>query len=356
MAAQPTNKQSTTAPLTMNRRDLKLAVLTKREAFGAAKRAKKGFFAVALAFAMFQVARLNAFLPMRALTQYSRRHGPLMAAGVGYNMFFSITGLLTTGFSIGGLVLQGNKPLTDAVINSVATSAPGLLKVNGQDGLMDPEKLLNPAGLGWAAIIAAVVTIVTSLGWIQSLRDGVRGVFELPPVQSNPVVAKARDVGILLLLGVALILTSAVTVVFGAALGFMADKLHLDKAIAQPTGFVVGFLIAVLLSWLTALIVFRLAAGLKLPRRIICEATLLAGVGTTILQLLSNFLLAKAGANPVLASFAVIIGLLIWFNFVSQVYLIAGSWAAVRNADFEAAKAKPEKFVRGARRPRVTRP
>jgi membrane protein len=289
-----------------------------------------------VAWIQYQLARLNAVAPMRAFQQYNLQHGSLMAAGVGFNMFFSITGLLTTGFSIAGLFLRSDKALLDAIISSVAKSAPGLLKANGQDGLVDPEQLLNPTGLGLAALIGAVVTVITSLGWIQSLRDGLRGVLGMPPVAGNPVLAKLKDVGTLLLLGVALVLTSAVTVVFGAALDAVTGALGLERGVANPIGYLVGFAVGLLLNWLSAGIIFRLGARLQLSRRVFVEATLIAGAGATILQLLSNFLLAKAGANPLLASFAVIIGLLIWFNFVSQVYLISAGWAAVREADVEA--------------------
>ena len=46
-------------------------------------------------------------------------------------------------------------------------------------------------------------------------------------------------------------------------------------------------------------------------------------MGTTVLQVFSTELLAGAGRNPILAPFAIIIGLLIWFNLVSQVYLVS---------------------------------
>ena len=66
---------------------------------------------------------------------------------------------------------------------------------------------------------------------------------------------------------------------------------------------------------------YRVAAGLKPARRALLEGTILAAVGTTVLQIFSTQLLASAGKNPILAPFAIIIGLLIWFNLVSQVYV-----------------------------------
>ena len=143
-------------------------------------------------------------------------------------------GILATCFSIAGLVLAGQPELVDRVVSSVAQTAPGLLKVDGREGLADPKGLLNPTGLGITAIIAAIVTVLTSLGWITSLRDGLRGVVGLPPLKVNPIVQRLRDVGTLVLLGIALVLTSVVSIVFTAALGFVAGLVRLDTRTVEP--------------------------------------------------------------------------------------------------------------------------
>ncbi len=189
---------------------------------------------------------------------------------------------------------------------------------------MDPQDLLNPDGLGWTAVIAAVVTVVTSLGWIAALRDGLRGVMELPPLKINPVILKLRDAGTLLLLGVALVISAGASLVFGTAADWVTDFLQLDPAVAGPLTTAIKIGVPLMLSWVTAVIMFRLAGGLKLSRRALLEGTILAAVGTTALQVFSTELLAGAGRNPILAPFAIIIGLLIWFNLVSQVYLVVG--------------------------------
>lgn len=118
---------------------------------------------------------------------------------------------------------------------------------------------------------------------------------------------------------------------------------------AGPIAAVVKIVVPLLLNCTTAAVLFRVAGGLELGRRAFVEGVLLAGAGTTVLQLFSTELLARAGNNPVLASFAIIIGLLIWFNLVSQVYLISASWSAVREADAQAGE-EPRKRFLGARR------
>jgi membrane protein len=317
--------------------------------WGKARRSGAGPLASLLAMFQWLLASLNTFRPMRAWQHYNLQHGPLMSAGIGFNMFFSITGLLTTGFSIAGLVLRGQPALLDTIISSVAQSAPGLLKVNGGEGLVDPQELLNPDGLGWTAVIAAAVTVFTSLRWIAGLRDGLRGVLELPPLKVNPALLKLRDAGTLLLLGVALVISAGASLVFGTAAGWVSDFLQLDDAVAVPLATSIKIGVPLVLSWVTALIMFRLGGSLKLSRRALLEGTILAAFGTTILQVFSTELLAGAGRNPILAPFAIIIGLLIWFNLVSQVYLISAGWTAIREVDLKTATPDHEKAKWGSR-------
>ncbi len=331
-------------PLPTELARLKLEVIRKRVDWGRARRSGGGGLASLMAMVQWLLARLNAFRPMRAFQHYSLQRGPLMAAGIGFNMFFSITGLLATGFSVAGLLLSGNTALLDQVVSSVATSAPGLLKVDGGEGLVDPQDLLNPDRLGLAAIIGAVVTVVTSLGWIAGLRDGLRGVMRLGPLKMNPILLKLRDVGTLLLLGAALVVSAGASLVFGTAADWVTVQLRLDPLVAGPLTTSIKIGVPLVLGWCTALIMFRLAGSLKLARRSLLEGTILAAVGTTILQIFSTELLGSAGRNPILAPFAIIIGLLIWFNLVSQVYLLSAAWSAIRDEDL---KAEPASTTKG---------
>src|SRR4029453_13482987 len=204
---------------------LKLQVIQRKVDWGKARRSGSGPAAKALALLQLFLAKLNTVRPLRAFQHYNLQHGPLLGAGIGFTMFFSITGLLATGFAVAGLVLSGQPLLVDSVVASVSASAPGLLKSDGGEGLGDPKDLLNPEGLGVTAVIAAIVTVFTSLGWIAGLRDGLRGVAGLPPLKRNPVLTKFFDAGTLLLLGVALVLSAGVSLVFGTAAGWVIEFL-----------------------------------------------------------------------------------------------------------------------------------
>ncbi len=75
---------------------------------------------------------------------------------------------------------------------------------------------------------------------------------------------------------------------FGTAADWVTEQLDLDPLLAGPLTTSVTILVPLLLGWGTALIMFRVAAGLKPSRRSLLEGTILAAVGTTVLQIFST--------------------------------------------------------------------
>ena len=121
-----------------------------------------------------------------------------MAAGCAYNLFFSVAAMLLAGFSIFGLVVSGNRELQLAIIRVVDETTPGLINTTGESGggLVTPQQLFSQGrAFGVSLVISTVVMIWTSLGWIAGLRTGMRGIFDLPPLNRNIVLVKLKDLG-----------------------------------------------------------------------------------------------------------------------------------------------------------------
>lgn len=314
---------------------LRAETLRKRTAWGRARREGAPAAARAKALSGWLLALLNGWRLMRVWNLYRRRHGPLMAAGSAYHMFFSVAALLVAGFSIFGLVASGNPGLQQAVVDTVAESTPGLIDT-GEGGLAKPEQLFNSGGFGLALAISTAAMLLTSLRWIAGLREGMRGVFGLPPLAMNPVFLKLKDLGVLAILGLSLAVTTAVGLVAGAALDVVIDLLNIQSLFAVVMTRLTSIVVMLLLDAMAAVVLFRLASGIRMPRMVMIQSALLAGAGSTLLRYFSSELLGGATRNPLLASFAVILGLFIWFFFLSQVYLIATAWGAVGKADSEA--------------------
>ncbi|MGA7205459.1 MAG: YihY/virulence factor BrkB family protein [Specibacter sp.] len=293
---------------------------------------------------------LNAWagrlFPLRVWNLYTRRRGPLLAAGNAYLMFFSVGAMLVAGFAIFGMVASDNEVLRDAVIGLVAGTTPGLIDT-GQGGLANPDQLLGMGGFGLTLVISLAALLVTAMGWINGLREGIRSVLGLARDRTNPILSKVRDAGTLAVLAVALVLTSALGVVSTTAIGRISQLLGWD-------GFLTGFaaqagslILMFILDVAVAMVMFSMAARVHMRLRVLLLAAAFSGAGATVLRFFSAILLNGITNNALLAPFAVILGLFVWFYLLSQVYLIAAALAAVRAADLRPHK-QPQPAARRA--------
>src|SRR5690606_6098212 len=269
--------------------------------------------------------------PVRVWLHFSERRGSILAQGLSFQALFAVFAAIWVGFATVGLVLRGNESLANAFFDLIATSAPGLIEWNGVDGIIDPGQLLEVQLLGITGVIAAGALAFTALAWLDSARGAVRALFDLPAPHTNFFLLKLKDVGLGVGFGVALIISAALTVFSTQALetvlgwvGFGSDTL-----IASVLGRATGLAIMLAIDSVTLAVLFRVLSGLVIPIRRLVIGVLLGGAALGALKVLGSLLLGAASRSPLLASFAVLIGLLIWFNLVCTVILLAASWIAV---------------------------
>jgi len=116
-----------------------------------------------------------------------------------------------------------------------------------------------------------------------------------------------------------------VTFVAGIGLEFLSDLLGLPAESANSRWVlrIVSLVVVYALDVLLIFGIYRLLSGLHAPARAVWPGLLLGGAGLLVLQELSSLFVGGARANPLLASFASLLALLIWMNLSSQVILIA---------------------------------
>ena len=132
-----------------------------------------------------------------------------------------------------------------------------------------------------------------------------------------------------------MVVSAGLSVLSTAALGSVFDWVGVDHESVAATLAArgVGLLIVLLLDAVLLGAFYRIVSGIRIPFRQLAQGVLLAALALCVLQALGSTLLGGATRNPLLASFAVIIGLLIWFNLICQVTLIGASWIAVSAED-----------------------
>ncbi|MEY2698232.1 MAG: hypothetical protein RL720_188 [Actinomycetota bacterium] len=274
----------------------------------------------------------RTLLPYRVYKAYSAAGGNLLAAGMSFQALFATFAAVWVGFSLTGIFLNERPDLRRAVIGFINAQVPDLIRTGGP---IDPHVLESVTTFGWTGGLALVVVLYTAINWLNYVRTAVRSIFFLPQSNLNFLLLKVYDLALALIYVIFVLLSAAATVgltklsglVF-PALGF-EDSSGIGKILFQTVGLIVVFLFDTIL--LAAII--RILSGVPIPWRILRNGTLLGGLALMGLKILGTYVLTRPESNPLLASFTVFIGLLIYFNFASRIYLLATSWVAVNMRD-----------------------
>jgi len=281
------------------------------------------------------IAKTMKLKPVRVFLHFTTRGGPLMASGLSYQAIFAVFAGLWVGFSIIGLVIQRNTELRNSIIDTIAASVPGLIDPGDGSGAIDPSILLDTGALNLTGIIALAGLLFTALGFLASARDAVRRVFELHAPPANFLLLKLKDLGLAIAFGAAIVLSTALssgsTVLLGYALDFVG--IGSDSLAATVLGRTIGLAVVLALDTIVLAALYRILSGIPIPRGRLFGGALLGGIGLGALKAVGNTLLGRDPNNPLLASFAIIIGLLIFFNLVCQVILLCAAWIAVGMED-----------------------
>jgi membrane protein len=273
---------------------------------------------------------------VRVFLYYSSAQGPLLASGLAYQAIFAIFAAVWVGFSIIGLVVAGNHDLQKPLIDLLANAVPGLIKLPGSSsGAIDPKMLLNAGAFTLSGIIALVGVLVTALSWLASARTAIRILFGLPQSTTNFLVLKLRDLAVGAGLAVALILSAALAAAGSALTTVLLPLIGISShsLLFAALGRVVTLAVMFVLDAVTLGGFFSIMAGVRIPFRRLLGGSLVGAVALGVLKVVGGGLLGVSKNNPLLASFAVILGLLIFFNFACQVILIAAAWIKVAMAD-----------------------
>jgi len=277
-----------------------------------------------------------AWFPVRVWRHFLLRNGFLLAAGVSYQALFAIFAAVYIAFVAVGLWLGGSEEAVAGLIDVVNIYLPGLID---EHGAITPEQVQavvsqSSGVLGVTGVIAVGALIWTAIGWVTFARRSVRDLFGLPIDPRSYFLLKARDLLAALIFGVALVLGAALSSAGALALAgifnlFGWSGSRVIAATIQTSSIFVSF--AINAAALAAL--FRFLTGTKLRWRTVWPGSLLGGAALTVLQLGAGLLLSYTPSNPLLVTFAIFIGLLLWFRLNGIVMLVAAAWIAVHADD-----------------------
>ncbi|WNF29069.1 YihY/virulence factor BrkB family protein [Streptomyces sp. C11-1] len=266
------------------------------------------------------VTRLMETHAWRSYETLDRVHWARLAAAITFISFLALFPLIAVGAAIAAALLSDKQLAT--IKDKLAEQVPGISDQLGIDGLV--------ANAGTVGLVAGALLLFTGVGWVGSMRECLRAVWELDDVQeANPVVAKLKDTVLLVGLGGAALATLAVSTVGSTAVGWTADQLGISGGGAGGVLLRVAALaVAVVADFLLMLYLLTLLPGVQPPRRRLVVAALLGAVGFELLKLLLGSYMKGVAGKSMYGAFGVPIALLLWISFTAKLLLFCAAWTA----------------------------
>lgn len=283
----------------------------------------------------------------RAGGRYQALYGDRVAAGLTYYAFLSFLPLVAVAFAVVGLVVTIDPHLQTELDGALRSNFPGLI---GTGDNQISVKALSSAKAS-VGVIGAIGLLYTGLGWLSAVSAGLRMMWGMAPPVHNFALRKLRDLGLLLLIGFTLLVSLTIA---GLGSAFSVQLLSFLGMSHSLTGNLVTKLVSVGLGFLVDLPLFTLLfTGLSdwRPRTRVLRGVILVSAGFEVLKLLGSLLLARTTRNPVYATFAVVVGLLVWMYLVNRVLLFAAAWTVTGPGDDGPTEPQDRPF----RRPRAMR-
>ncbi|WP_084495637.1 inner membrane protein YhjD [Nocardia shimofusensis] len=263
---------------------------------------------------------------IRAAGRYRSSRGDHYAAGITYFTVLSLFPLLMVAFAIAGFVLAGNQELFDELQSKIVENVPGEFGTQIND-LVDQAV----ESRGTVGVLGLLTGLWTGLGWMANLRAALTDQWEGdPPDEGNFLTTKLSDLGALIGLGLALVLSLALSAVGSGGLGA-----RVVEAIGLGDVFGMGVLLrllsivlAVLATWAVYVWIIARLPRTKVTLASAAKAGLLAAVAFELFKYVGSIYLRSVLQSPAGATFGSIIGLMVFSYITYRIILFATAWAA----------------------------
>ena len=265
-----------------------------------------------------------------ALSRYQADAGNRLAAAVSYYGFLSFFPARGAGLLDHRVRHRRVPDAQQNLIDQINTFLPGL------------ADKLNIASIGNVKVASGIIGIVglliTGLAWVNALREAMRTMWHHNIQVGNIVVRWLHDTFILLGLGLALLLTTAVSGAASAGIGLVLDALDLSgSTVATYLLRIVSLLLAVAADTVIYAFLFTRLPRVAVPMRRVLRGALFAAIGLELIKVGAAYLIPQKVSNPIYLTFGVLFGLLIWINIVSRWSLLAAAWTVTEPYDADVA-------------------
>lgn len=281
--------------------------------------------------------RAAALFPVRVWRRFLRRNGFLLSAGMAYQALFALFALLYVAFAGVGVWLHGSPTAVDGMIRVANSYLPGIIGERGVATTAEVHRVVENAGSTFTitALIATTVAVWTAISAVTLTRRAVRDMFGLPFDTRSFVMLKLADAVGAVVFGVALLLGAVLSIagVYALAQLFEAFGWQLPGEAIRRTVSGASVVVIIAIDVATIALLVRFLTGTTIRWRRIAPGAAAGGTAVAALQLGAGLLFSHTPTNPLLATFAVTVALLLWCRLVAVVILLAASWITLSASD-----------------------
>ncbi|MBV9314589.1 MAG: inner membrane protein YhjD [Pseudonocardia sp.] len=261
---------------------------------------------------------------IRAGARYSERHGSHYAAAITYFSVLALVPLLMIAFSVAGFVLASRPELLQQLESGITGAVPGALGGTINDIV---DKSIQSAGT--VGVFGLVVALYSGVGWMSNLREALTEQWGQPSHRPPLLKKMLFDLLALIGLGLAMVVSLAVTAVGSGVGRTLLDFLGLGRFWwAHVLLALLGVLLGLAANWVVLLWTIAGLPRQPVSWRSAVKAAALGAVGFEVIKQVMVFYLASVSNSPAGAAFGSIIGLFVFVFFVSQFVLFVAAWAA----------------------------
>lgn len=261
----------------------------------------------------FQRRHPAAGYPLAVIYKFVDDQGNYLTAMITYYAFLSLFPLLLLLTSILGFALHDDPELQNRVLDSALSRFP----VIGQQ-LGDNVQSLR--GSVVAVVVGLLGGLYGSLGVVQAAQNAFNEVWAVPRnSRPNPIMARLRSLGMLLVLGIGAVVSTALS-----ALSSVADRIG---GADVDTGLRIVFALgAVLLNVALLAFAFRWLTAASVGTRGVLPGAVAAALTWQVLQSVGTYYLGNTlrGTSATYGLFGVVLGLLVWL-YLSALAVVVGA-------------------------------
>ncbi|WP_194948519.1 YihY/virulence factor BrkB family protein [Actinomyces trachealis] len=273
------------------------------------------------------VARAQETRLARAFARYGTARGALLAGGIAYTGLFSVFAALAIGVTVLMTVLGSRPSLRDAVLDGVGRMLPGVIDDGDGSGLVSIDQLTLDSAVNLGSVTAVVALLFSAMGLMGALATALRAMFGIAQLPRNAVVTQLLNLTGFVVLLVGVVVTAVASIVTGVLTGQVNALLHLPGWLSGWGTRTVTLAVALLVDATVLALLIRIS-GVRAPRRDLVTGSLMAGAAFGLVREVGTKAVGSVASNPLLASFAAIVVLVLWIHLAARITLLVAAWIA----------------------------